>query len=265
LLAGAAQGLTAVRCIYLDELREFDAEHAWSVALAIFVSCGAEPARVSYTQDGDDGRSVKPATFTRRLDGLRADSVSVASAAIDEISQIYVAPTYVGVDLGAGRSALFFYSDNLPNHSLTHWAESDLLQSVGYSAAYAFDYALPFSPSAYFWGLGYAPNLRKFGEITSTDGARLECWRDNQRRGLRPSDGYMRDLYQQNLLSEVHLSKEVEGMPLAEWIQERDAGKLEPVGSRWLWSLEPEEIHRCRFVLNQAGFLLSGRPLHTDT
>lgn len=260
LLAGAADGLNAVRCIYFDDLVDFGVGEAWALALSIFERCGVSPGKVGYTQ-GLEAKSLKPATFERRLTNLEIDSLTVAVGMDDPISQIYEAPTYCGVDLRPGQSALFFYSDRLPKHSLGDWAASDLIQSIGYAAAYAFDFALPFSPSAYCWGLGYSPGQRKFGEVTRTDGRRLECWCHNQRRGLRPSDGYLRDVYEQNLLGDLHLSRTIEGMSLDSWIREGGRGSLKQVADRWLWSLTPEEIHRCRFALNQAGLLLSGRDL----
>lgn len=261
LLAGAADELDAVRCVYFDDLAPVSADEAWALALSVFDRCGIAPAKVGYLEPGADAKSIRPITFERRIADLRIDSLTVAGAADDPISQIYEAPTYVGVDLQPGRSALFFYSDALPHQSLADWATSDIFQSLDYSVAYAFDFALPFSPSAYFWGVGYSPNRRKLGEVTSTDGRRLECWSRNQRRGLRPSQGYLRDVYQQNLLGGPHLSRMIEGIPLGDWIRNHRVGGLEPVSGRWLWILEAAEIHPCRFALNQAGLLLSGRDL----
>jgi hypothetical protein len=264
LLAGAADGLDAVRCIYLDDLEHLNAAKAWALALEVFEQCRVSPGKVGYTE-GHDAKHVTPATFERRVPNLEIDSLTVAAATDDQISQVYEAPTYVGIDLRPGRSALFFYSDQLPNHSLADWATSDPIQSIGYAAAYAFDFALSFSPSAYFWGLGYSPNRRRLGEVTRTDVRRLECWGHNQRRGLRPSQGYLRDIYEQNLLSELHLTRSVGGTPLNRWIRETRTGSLDPVAGRWLWTLTPEEIHRSRFALNQAGLLLSGRDLEMQS
>jgi hypothetical protein len=261
LLPGAADGLSAVRCIYFDGLRNLGIETAWTLATKIFDACGTEPASVSYAERGQDARRIKPETFQRRLNALQVDSIEVAGPANDEISQVYEASTYVGMDLATDRSALFFYSDKLPYCSLADWVATDPLKSIGNTTAYAFDYALPFSPTAYFWGLEYKPNRKVLGEVTPFAGARLECWRDNQRRGLHPSQGYLRDLYQQNLLGEVHLSRRVEGMTLAEWIPKCGGGTLQAVAGWWLWSLDSEDIPRSRRILDQAGLLLSGRSL----
>jgi hypothetical protein len=263
LLGGAAKGLHAVRCIYFDDLADLRPEKAWEIALTLLGQCEAEPTKVDYMGKEVGSRRVKSTTFERRLQAdpsLKLDSLAVMSAAADAISQVWEAPTYVGFEFRPGQAALFFYSDSLPNHSLADWACSDFLQSIEYAAAYAFDYALPFSPTAYFWGLGYSPN-RRVGESTRADDDKLVYWRDNLNLGLRPSGGCVRDLYQQNLLTDAHLCRLVEALPLAEWIRRGDRGILEPVGGRWLWSLESKVIPRCRVALNKAGLLLSGRPL----
>ncbi|MGL4488766.1 MAG: hypothetical protein ACRCU5_04900 [Rhizobiaceae bacterium] len=73
----------------------------------------------------------------------------------------------------------------------------------------------------------------------------------------RNLDRRFRDIYPLNLISEGHLSLDVQGASLQNWIGKGGRGVLKRIGDvTWQWQLEPSEIEKVRGVLLGCGHLI---------
>lgn len=122
-----------------------------------------------------------------------------------------------------------------------------------------FSFPWVFSPAAYFAGAGYKHNVRKFGGLTEEDSARITNWQNHCYRGLRPSQGYLREIYPVNLISPLVLKNSIDGRPLDEWISDsKEHGKLSEFGAKWLWEIPYRDLPAVQKELDRERILLSG-------
>lgn len=123
---------------------------------------------------------------------------------------------------------------------------------------YGIGYRRPFSlgPDLYALGMNTAPDYSEAGMLASD---RIGAWfreRIDQNRHLQ---GYLRDVYPMNVLSDPHLRMPVNGVALADWIRtSADRGTLRPLaGGAWLWRVDEQHVPAITAELEQAGLLIA--------
>jgi hypothetical protein len=99
--------------------------------------------------------------------------------------------------------------------------------------------------------------------LVEEDAKEICDWGNFKNEGLWSSKpALLRDLYEVNLLSQMHTSTPVEGLGyLTEWIKAQPGrGRLQDIGrGRFLWILTDSEMFHTRPLLNEAGMLFSCR------
>jgi hypothetical protein len=112
-------------------------------------------------------------------------------------------------------------------------------------------------PGGYVCGIG--PGL--YVEEADEAGQEIGAWADFKRKGgWAGTPPMLRDLFQVNLLSELHRTASIGGFgSLAEWIAARPGrGALRDIGGgRLLWTLTDREVFDVRPKLREAGLLFA--------
>lgn len=267
LISGAAPNLPCVGCLQIDDFDiDFGASVIWDLAERFFRECNALPHRVTYSMNGSTkSRRVTPKTFARVLREQSTGAIrriSVSSKGEDDIADVYAPYTYCGFELIGRIRRAFFYSTERVQGTIADWSAYAriFLHRDGdvRCAGAVFDYPLIHSPVAYFVGISFKPNIRAVGSVSDRDEQRVTNWRDHCWRGFCPRDGFLRDVYPQNILSSVHLERRIENVPLAEWIRsDQTRGELELFEASVVWTIPESSLERIQFVLDQHRFLLA--------
>ncbi len=129
---------------------------------------------------------------------------------------------------------------------------------TGCCYAHAFDFPSAYGPDYYLASVGAVPK----GYSTLDNKAyvdRITRWRDNVwHEGMRPSDGYLREVYPINFVLQAHLEQKINGRNLSEYM--KSVGNLIEVNRRpglYRWDVDEASIHIVRDELEQSGLILS--------
>jgi hypothetical protein len=97
-------------------------------------------------------------------------------------------------------------------------------------------------------GLGYTPSER-------AERDRIGSWMRERIAEGRHLKGFLRDVYPLNVLSAAHLAREVENLPLSQWIEASAArGTLSALPNEaWLWTIPEQSLSLVQTTLQQAG------------
>jgi hypothetical protein len=87
--------------------------------------------------------------------------------------------------------------------------------------------------------------------------AKRERWiQEFNLKDPRPSDVPFLDIFELNVLSDLHLYKKVAGKPFEAYVHEKGCGTLERIGkANFLWRLEENDIARAKRDLSDAGLI----------
>ena len=112
-----------------------------------------------------------------------------------------------------------------------------------------------------FYGMGQSVGLNLWGNDRAK-AVRINRW-NSVGMGRRVYEkGLLRDVYPWNFLTEPHLSRQVEGVSLRQWIgQGKGRGSLTSVGGdMWLWAVQEYQIERVRRAMEGAGMVFDVGP-----
>ena len=72
--------------------------------------------------------------------------------------------------------------------------------------------------------------------------------------------GFLRDIYQENLLKEIHLNQKlISGITLSNYIEsDNKNGNLKKIGQNYLWTISPDDLKKVRKDLYKEPFVLVG-------
>lgn len=129
---------------------------------------------------------------------------------------------------------------------------------------YGYAFSMPYNAGPEWHAMGYgfgglgAVLVRGLLRMGDSALDRQRCaWRDELWGPRRFALGMLRDVYEVNLLSSVHLARAVHGTPLESLIHEQNWGDLSPVTADLkLWRLAKPDVRRARQSLGQAGLLV---------
>jgi hypothetical protein len=109
-------------------------------------------------------------------------------------------------------------------------------------------------PEFYAFGMGARTGLSRLPEDTLEHRRKTGKWFKELQNQKRHLQGWFRDVYPVNLLSEQHVNANLgEGITL----QTAKLGTLTPVTSnQWIWEVSEGEIDTARTTLRQAGLLI---------
>ena len=95
---------------------------------------------------------------------------------------------------------------------------------------------------------------------SEADEEKIWSWSMNYNRSdgqYKPGD--LRDVYPYNIISELHLNRDVHGQTLESWIKSDPShGTLEKISdTHWLWTVEDQHIPKAQEVLSSAHLLVA--------
>lgn len=112
-----------------------------------------------------------------------------------------------------------------------------------------------------FYAMGGCMGLQPWGPEKS-EGERIDRWRALGIKQRVYEEGFLRGVYRWNVLTELQLARQIEGVSLRRWIEEdRERGSLAIVeGSTWLWEVKEEQMPRVRSAMENAGMVFDVGP-----
>ena len=133
-----------------------------------------------------------------------------------------------------------------------------VLTHTGTAYAHAFDFPLAYGPDYYLLAVGAVPTERTSREDEAYV-ARITRWRDNTwHRGLRPSQGYFREVYPINLVMQAHLDRQYKKHRLSEYMAEVGSlTKVSGIDGMYRWYIDEERLFEVREELEPSGLVLS--------
>lgn len=150
--------------------------------------------------------------------------------------------------------------------SWIHRFDQGMFESVARDVARVFEWEYGYAGSIarenrpWFYALG--DSQWRGQDAQERHGA--ERWRRHiaatEADGQSPFRGRFRDLYRLNFISDVHLARKVDQIPLKQWILSRpDRGSLRQLSSsRWVWAVPTGRVAVLRDALREAGLLIVG-------
>jgi len=129
-----------------------------------------------------------------------------------------------------------------------------LLVKLCYGIGYLRSFEL--GPDIYACGMGTTSG---FSDEEMAEADRIGSWFRERLAGNRHLSGYLRDVYPLNVLSEPHLSRRVDGIPLAEWIsQSQKRGTLRELpGNACVWRIDESNVDGVRAEMIKTGLLIA--------
>jgi hypothetical protein len=173
---------------------------------------------------------------------------------------------YFGGELGVNDEwvmYLAFYQNTLTlilDESFFRRDEKLLLKlSQEISKIYGYDFGFiqhfPFKQKPECYNHGTIGN-----DWSEIDEEKIWSWSMNYNRPdgqYKPGD--LRDIYPYNIISDLHLNRDVHGQTLESWIKsDQTHGTLEKISdTHWLWSIDDQHIPHAQEVLSSANLLVA--------
>lgn len=172
--------------------------------------------------------------------------------------------SFGGDDIVRGRPDLrklcFAVRENLaPN--LSHFIGlvcSDLLAKSGPCYGAAFEFPAMYGPSCYFTSVSCIPKGESW-QANRSHATRITRWRDRTRRDrFKPSDGYFREVYQTNLVTEAHLNMPFRDEPLRVFAEQVGDIQILPFCEGvFRWDIEQNILPQVQKAMETSGLVLS--------
>ena len=122
--------------------------------------------------------------------------------------------------------------------------------------SYGYSYTMPFEKGPFAYGSS-GIDLPPGFELSDEEEMYL-IKSSPYNRILNAGTAIFRDIYQENILTELQMNAPVEGMLLRNWIMSDPAhGTLTELAGKAFWKLEKEKIVYVRNILNQHGLLVA--------
>lgn len=277
LLRGVKSGLDCQICLEIDDLADaVPLETFMNEALSFFQTIGESPKRVTYSLRSEGkARRATVNVFQKRMMGqintigrtLHYVEITAPGYEPNDISDTWTPRAIAGISRH-GRVLNAFFDGPARGDDLQDYLLGIVHRAIGgsnFASAEMFRFPWMFSPSAYFAGITYDHSVKQLGGPTFEDGERIANWSNHCYRGLRPSDGYMRDVYPINILTDKHLRRQVGGHTLREWIADDPRrGKIEQFDRKFLWQIPDDQLVAVQSALDANRLFLSGFPPDTS-
>lgn len=247
---------------FYDWSSEFSASAFYEVAVSFFSANGVEPdSGKLYVGKPTNSRILKYSTVAARI--KKAEYANASYVGLYHTIPDYAQLAF-GWDVTAGYHARMhrdmYFCCGVAIAQLGVDYVADVIEQISNrtTLTYGIGYSLPFQDGPDLYALGmstgsdYTPEGNRAADRTC-------AWfreRIGQNRHLQ---GYLRDVYPLNVISQPHLDKQVQGMPLREWIiASPERGTLRPLaGGAWLWRIEENQVVPIQAELESAGMLIA--------
>jgi hypothetical protein len=158
------------------------------------------------------------------------------------------------------KTMLFCFAQDLAYVGLAYFEEiaQALAKEVTLKYGIGYNRDFKFGPDLYAHGLvaglGYSSK-----DIEQAD--RISTWMHERSRENRHLRGYLRDVYPLNIISSCHLTRDVKGISLEQWINEDPSrGHIAQLSDdAWLWKIPEHHLAEVHTELQSSGCTI-GRP-----
>lgn len=137
-----------------------------------------------------------------------------------------------------------------------------VFEQIGEAYAHAFNFPAVYGPDYYLESIGVVPSGGSILENQSYRD-RITRFRDHTwHRGLRPSQGYLREVYSINFLLRSHLQREFNGRAFSDYAEEvGDLLRIPNAKEFYRWEIAESELPSVRRDLEKSGLVLSAKIL----
>ena len=123
---------------------------------------------------------------------------------------------------------------------------------------YGIVYERPFSKGPDMYTYGMSAGLG-YSEEEMKEADNIGAWMNERMALNRHLEGYFRDIYSENIVSQNHVNSMIEGMTLAEWIEKNNIGVLKPLSDKvYRWSAPQSQIEKARMAIKANSLLITG-------
>jgi len=176
---------------------------------------------------------------------------------------------YAGFNIrGRKRTAIFSHNSSHIDIDLFCSLTQKFSQAAVITYGHGFLRPISRGPVMFAYDLSYSSDNPAISD--PTEELEMNLWRQerldmivqNKRAPFRHLHGFLRDIYQINILTIEHLQSEVSGKKLVDWIESGiGRGYLQEVACRvWVWVLPAKDIVTVRGALADCGLLISKLP-----
>jgi hypothetical protein len=219
-----------------------------------FRQSSEKPTHFSYQVIGAKQRKLKTKTLDKILEKMapvegRLESMYIESIRDDD-------HTHAVASLGYNYDTIGRENSKLGAHCFKEDFDLSTARHLACMAVedVTFDYGFSICQRGIINSVGFGIGLRIDSDPFS---AKRERWlKDFRRKEPRQTEVPFLDVFEINLLSDLHLSKNVAGKPFEAYVREKGLGTLEPVGkANFLWCLEADVMGTAKADLAQEGLV----------
>lgn len=250
-------------CVALyDWSTEFTGPAFYEVAHSFFSANGITPdVGILAIGDAPSNRVLKHSTVAKRIqqpEYANASYVGLYRTVPNYAQLVFGWDVVAGFHTRTSRDMYFCCGVSVAQLGLDYMA--GLIERIAglTQLSYGIGYTLPFhaGPEIYALGMATGPDDSQQGKILAD---RTCAWFRERIGQNRHRQGYLRDVYPLNVVSQPHLEMPVHGMALGEWIRHApQRGSLRPLaGGAWLWRIEDAQVASVQAELEAAGLLIA--------
>lgn len=234
-------------------------------ALVWFKSMGYRPNYMGYGRPGHFRGKLLPFTENKRT--------LVAQENLTGVELRVSRPGKGGIETGFRLTAMLetqanvlvlCFDDGLGKFDETYLKQlvSEMCDFYKFSYGYCFQRPLKLGPVLYAFGI--STGIDGYGPVQSDRKRPTAKWFNAGsffEKSNESKADYLRDIYPFNILSSVHLQRNVEGGSLKDWVQlDSCRGRFEQMNETlWWWAVDPKEIDGVRKALADQQLLVAYR------
>lgn len=231
-----------------------DARAVAQLLVEYFRHSTEKPTHFSYQVMGTKQRKLKTKTIDKILETIGPVEGRLESMYIESIRD----EDHTHAVVSAGYSYDTIVRENCIISVQSFRSDFDISIAQHLAKAVADSVQLDYGFSSFQTGIvnatGFGLALRIESDRYS---AKRERWlKDFQWQQTRPTEVPFLDVFELNVLSDMHLSKSVGGKPFDAYVREKGRGTLERIGkANHLWCLEQKDIARAKAELSGCGLV----------
>lgn len=220
--------------------------------LTWFEQCGTSPDMVGVTGQGFSKKALPFAYLNKRLEkkGFQGiESIELYSTVPDYTQLVFGWKLSADLNIKAKTMTVCF-DDNSVGFNFSYLKRLVKELSQFYEFQYGICYQREFKKGPALYAYGFTAGLG-YDESDMNEKGLISKWLHDSYDKSSYLEGYMRDIYPLNVLSNAHLNKHVGEQPLKEWVlRTSERGTLEQLNeSCWIWEVNTRDTANIRCVL----------------
>lgn len=228
---------------------------------AVFATCGLTPWEgTGNTDDGGrtHGKYSRVRKKLRSFLSKEGPDIRVQSPTTNEDSFFPCELTFVLHTKASGMPEGMIAIRSSSAQSLRAFVEqmeSAVFGSTGPAYATGFEFPAKYGPDAYLSSISAMP--KGVAGVSQVYEERITQWRDNTDDGFRPRDGFLREVYEINFLTDTHLVQQLGAETLEGFIRRHGVVTPGPTNGVTRWDVPSKSLDQVRRELEPTGLVLS--------